>query len=87
VVLCIALVLYSPWIVMNLVRKIFDCQVEIIPHRFIVPLLTNLAKVDHLLTGKAVQLNLSENVDRNSLRNAVRVFSNQYSIPFNTMSN
>ena len=86
VVLCVAFVLYSPWIVMNLVRKMFNCQVEIIPQRFIVPLLTNLAKVDHLLTGKAVQLNLYENVDRNSLRNAVRVFSNQHSIPFNKMS-
>ena len=86
VVLCVSFVLYSPWIVVNMIRKIFDCQVEIIPQRFIVPLLTNLAKVDHLLTGKAVQLNLSESVDRNSLLNAVRVLSNQHSIPFNKTS-
>jgi len=78
---------YSAFIVKNLFRRIFDCQVEIIPQEIIVPILTNLAKVDHLLTGKAVQLNLYENVDRNSLQSAVRVFSNQYSIPFITVSN
>lgn len=86
VVVTLTCTVLSPFLLVRYVAQLFDCTWDFkminISNTFTSALMFS-AKTDHVLMGKPIQIYLKEGEQREDYLNAVRIFTNQYAIPFN----